>query len=65
MMTEEEAEEATCCQFETRCIASRCMAWRWERVVEPVDPATKFPRVGVVKRGERGYCGLVGKPEVA
>jgi len=37
----------------SECIASECMAWRWEVEFEPYvgnKPATK------------GYCGLAGKP---
>jgi hypothetical protein len=34
----------------TRCIASDCMAWRWERHTE-------------VGKEVRGYCGAFGEPE--
>lgn len=35
---------------QTRCIASNCMAWRWEAV-------------GVLSpNNASGYCGLAGKP---
>lgn len=44
-------ENSTLC----RCIASECMAWRWNtrnfEGIEIPDPNTK-----------RGYCGLAGKP---
>lgn len=35
------------------CIASDCMAWRWEQ--EPIDTEHRH-RIGL------GYCGLAGKP---
>ncbi len=34
----------------TRCFASECMAWRWERLV-PIHPDLND-----------GYCGLAGRP---
>lgn len=55
----EELEECS-----TNCIASQCMAWRWERVRQIV-PA-KDPRAEQGVRfvdGERGFCGLAGKPD--
>lgn len=40
-----------------RCIASDCMMWRWELV----RAGQSF--VDGSKRGQRGWCGLAGKPE--
>ena len=34
----------------TRCIASECMAWRWN------------PEGHIPNKGKQGYCGLAGKP---
>ena len=53
-MTEEEAKKKICPMSMNgdqymRCIASRCMAWRWEQTaIEYEDPT-------------RGFCGLAGK----
>ena len=40
-----------------RCIASDCMAWRWDKnsVKESSDRSSLVP--------VRGYCGIAGKPE--
>lgn len=41
--------------MEFPCIASRCMAWRWE----PSEWAGKLPHA---PDPEKGYCGLAGEP---
>jgi hypothetical protein len=35
----------------TKCIASRCMAWRWHKIVNPAAQALQGS----------GYCGLTGE----
>lgn len=40
------------------CIASGCMAWRWEMVPNP-EPFDGPLNV----QGDKGYCGLAGRPE--
>jgi hypothetical protein len=72
-MTEEEAKTKTCCKgsemrikFNGPCIASACMAWRWN---EPWTSQTEEGHGGDLvirlkrKPGEPklGYCGLAGK----
>lgn len=51
----------------TRCIASACMAWRWEMVHDgsfnttltgPLLDVTE--RIPNFKPSERGFCGLAG-----
>lgn len=37
--------------FHTRCLGSKCMAWRWH------DPS------GVADLQRRGYCGAFGEPK--
>ena len=45
-MKVEEAKNKWCCDSGVhKCIANKCMAWRW------FDPEVK----------ENGYCGLAGK----
>lgn len=39
----------------SKCIASRCMAWRW-------DPLTRYQDEPGKVRDVSGYCGLAGKP---
>ena len=39
-----------------RCIASKCMAWRWDKT-----ECLAFPDDEIDE--PRGYCGLAGKPE--
>lgn len=39
-----------------RCIASECMAWRWERIPHPNATG------GFVWGRVHGYCGLAGQP---
>lgn len=41
-----------------RCIASGCMAWRWEQLAEYAGGAYAGAR-----NGTRGYCGMAGKVE--
>ena len=36
------------------CIASDCMAWRWEKYEEQIEE-------GLGRKGCDGYCGLAGK----
>jgi hypothetical protein len=67
LLTEEEAKEKGCCQplnFEEcnlgpvscagKCIASVCMAWRWD---ENGLWGESYPKEKWV-----GWCGLAGKP---
>ena len=60
MYTEEEAKVKWCFQsiaggsYWKKCVASGCMAWRWDE-----------ERSGVLKDGtyrKVGYCGIAGKP---
>lgn len=44
-----------------RCIASKCMAWRWRDSAPPTD--VEPPVGGFLPR--RGFCGLASKPEVS
>ena len=44
------------------CIASECMAWRWDSRVAKLEP---HPDGDMCLRWDsepRGYCGLAGKP---
>lgn len=47
---------STCC-----CIASDCMAWRWEPWVNG-SPANGPRNNNGEQRDPRGYCGAFGKP---
>ena len=65
LLKEEEAGEKSCpfglvfpSSIETqKCGASECMMWRWEFI------SASYPLPA--KKGNRGYCGLAGRPEVA
>lgn len=65
-MTEDEARETRCCgpdhcgethspDMRRYCVASKCMAWRWETV-------TKAGFVPHDIETDEGYCGLGGHP---
>ena len=41
---------------ETRCIAYRCMAWRW------TEPWPDNPPADWTDEDRTGYCGLAGRP---
>lgn len=45
-----------------RCIASKCMWWRWQ--LEPVNPDPMATVIGGPNptKYERGFCGMAGKP---
>lgn len=45
----------------TRCIASDCMAWRWE--MRTVSSPDQPPHEAYSEPTDRGYCGAFGKPE--
>ena len=51
--TEEEAKKKMCPSLGGKCVASECMAWRWE------EDESRFSNCGEVNKG---YCGLAGKP---
>ncbi len=54
MKTEEEAKTLMCIDGSRYlCIASNCMAWRWD------DDSKALQRDNPARRG---YCGLAGKP---
>lgn len=60
LLTEEEAVEKWCPQGlatikEPHCVASKCMAWRW-------DEGAIWKKVRAQSRW-KGYCGLAVKPE--
>jgi hypothetical protein len=44
------------------CIASECMAWRWEDGVIPGTDGKFYFGDETAQRPARGYCGLSGKP---
>lgn len=50
------------------CIASACMAWRWEPdwIYPPVTPGAEPDRfrLGHKKSKTEGFCGLAGNPNV-
>lgn len=61
-MTEEEAKNKICpiittddvnCESYTKCLASKCMAWRFHR-------STSNSEITISLKD--GYCGLVGNP---
>ena len=69
ILTEKEAMTKWCHraipEYTDRCIASRCMAWRWFGFVgedgtfwEPKPNVTNSYAV----KERRGYCGLAGTP---
>ena len=51
-------EEATLSSME--CIASRCMAWRWEPI--DIEDAVYGHAASTNQSNRRGYCGLAGRP---
>ena len=62
VVTRAQAQEMYCCSCtqgrETaRCLADKCMAWRWTQYRNS-DP--RLPPVAVHER--TGYCGIGGKP---
>lgn len=51
-----------------RCIASKCMAWRWAISPEGVKAAKRQSfrepwAIEALKRGPTGFCGLAGRPD--
>lgn len=42
--------------YDSHCLGSRCMAWRWLENKTPLDQSRYAPT--------RGYCGLAGRPEL-
>ena len=73
LLTEEEAKEKHCCTAKTYdtddCIASNCMAWRWDeksfRVFDENGGALNEQHnwKDMPQSEWKGYCGLAGKPE--
>lgn len=45
---------------ESKCIASRCMMWRW--FDSPVMGAFREAETGIPRPERRGFCGLAGRP---
>lgn len=43
------------------CIASACMAWRWQSALTVNNP-NRTPGAGQTVTRERGYCGKAGRP---
>jgi hypothetical protein len=76
ILTEEEAKTKICCGPLTagaspawhdgkRCVASRCMAWRWVDQFEATRTG-ETAQEGAYPTGvlaQRGFCGLAGKVE--
>ena len=71
-MKVEEAKEKWCCNREVdKCIASECMAWRWNYNVDGIEnKAVAETIVGELIYDDvrvklpsttEGYCGLAGK----
>lgn len=80
MHTEDEAKKLWCPQkgvdgspwsegFQC-CIASKCMAWRWAKIINPdhQPPRDMWPdrrepheKELYIDGREKGYCGLAGK----
>ena len=50
------AREMTAWDKDCKCIASKCMAWRWVR------PEGLTPQ-GYKTDPDRGYCGAFGRPK--
>lgn len=50
-----------------RCIADACAMWRWSSVDGDLPPDAEPGKLYAVPkvRGDVGYCGLAGRPEVA
>lgn len=46
----------------TNCIASQCMAWRWELITEFASDETQPIKIVSRKTGN-GFCGLAGEPK--
>lgn len=46
------------------CIGSGCMAWRWERILNPdlVEGNTVRADVATWIDSDKGYCGKAGNP---
>lgn len=65
-MLVEEAKNKWCCTHEIeKCLADKCMAWRWNyeaMVIGETISGTKILANGKRLMSETdGYCGLVGK----
>jgi len=45
--------------YNSLCIGSACMAWRWAREPDPADDHPFIEKFVSV----RGYCGAFGRPE--
>ena len=52
IVTEKQAIEMRCCQFDKNCIGPWCMAWTWDK---PEYTGSRVPM-----ETKKGYCGLVG-----
>jgi hypothetical protein len=59
MHTEEEAKTKRCPFMDgPPCIASACMAWRWERTSKNLQ---SHPATQTRTKTDHGYCGMAGK----
>ena len=49
---------------QSNCIASKCMAWRWDSASFSYPPTPDNPGGGPYAEPEeyRGFCGLAGRP---
>ena len=68
-LTESEARVKQCCNLvgsynvRLNCLASGCMAWRWNNIQHRIDVAPcTYKWEDLPKEQWTGYCGLAGKP---
>lgn len=45
---------------ECHCVASDCMAWRWDVEIVP-PPVDRHTTIATTKRSDKGKCGLAGR----
>ena len=70
MHTEEEAKKLWCHQtrrpHSENCVASGCMAWRWNGFFDEDGFWERYNDTGAHRQSTepRGYCGLAGAPQV-
>lgn len=58
--TPEEAVNHKCCSIEKNCEGSKCMAWEWVYVPDPMLKNTPGIQLKFVQ-SDRGFCGLANK----